>query len=186
MKKSASFILLFICFSTLTMYAQNEVITLSGTIISKEEHKKAIPFVNVYNKSTKEGTISDTEGQFSIQIGKNDTILFSTVQHIEQEYYIKEGEFFHDKNIVIDLHQDTIWLKTVSVMGFKEYDEFKKEVIALKLPHENISYAMPTINKYAKQHATGEGAIELKEPLTYLLEKMNILDTRGKDKLKQE
>jgi len=186
MKNNSLILLLLFIFGSFSLIAQKEEITLSGTIISKEEHKKAIPFVSVYNTTSKSGTVSNTEGEFSIKMGANDTILFSTVQHIEQKYYIKDGEFFHDKNITIDLHQDTVWLKAVSVMGFQEYGEFKEEVVAMDMQTKSLSYAMPTIDKYAKQNATGEGAIELTEPLTYLFQKMHLLKSRTEKKLTQE
>tara|TARA_R110001592_G_scaffold234170_1_gene491806 strand:- start:6247 stop:6807 length:561 start_codon:yes stop_codon:yes gene_type:complete len=152
--------------------AQQNKITLSGTILCEDDAKGALSFVNIYNKNTKKGAVSDTDGKFSIKMGKNDTILFSTVQHVEQFYYIKENEFFHDKNIEISMTQDTIWLDVVSVMGFKEFEEFKQEVLQLKLPDNDIYLVLPVVDKYAKQNYSGEGVFEIKGPLTYLSNKI--------------
>jgi acetylglutamate synthase len=156
-----------------TVNAQKKI-TLSGAISCSEEEKSPLSFVNIYNVNTKRGTISDSEGKFKIKMGMNDTILFSTVQHLEQIYTIKKGDLFEDKSIEIDMVKDTVWLKVVSIMGFKEFDEFKKEVLELNLPQRDISMALPVVDKYAKQHKTGEGALELREPLIYLLKKFNL------------
>ena len=142
--------------------AQQNKIILSGTIGCSMPTMSVLGFVNIYNKNSKEGTISDTDGKFSIKMGKNDTILFSTVQHKEQSYYIKENDFFHDKSIEVSMVQDTIWLNAVSIMGFKEFEKFKQEVLQLKLSSKDISLALPVINKYAKQYDRGDGAIEIK------------------------
>lgn len=159
--------------------AQENKITLSGTIGCSMPTMSVLSFVNIYNKNSKEGTISDTDGKFSIKMGKNDTILFSTVQHKEQSYYIKENDFFHDKSIEVSMVQDTIWLNAVSIMGFKEFEKFKQEVLQLKLSSKDISLALPVINKYAKQYDRGDGAIEIKGPLTYLTYKILSISKRN-------
>lgn len=158
--------------------AQLNEITISGTILCEEDTKGPLGFVNIYNKNTKKGTVSDTNGKFSIKMSKNDTILFSTVQHIEQFYYIKENEFFHDKSIEISMVQDTIWLGVVTVMGFKKFEEFKQEVLQLKLPKNDITLTLPVIDKYAKQNYSGRGAFEIKGPLTYLTDKIIAIKKR--------
>jgi hypothetical protein len=185
MKNLTLVIILFIA-GNISLKAQNLEIKISGTVKCLEDSKKAIPFVYVYNKNTKKGTNTDTKGEFNINMSKNDTLIFSSVQHLEQIYYIKEGDFFHDKSIEIDMQQDTVWLDVVSVIGLKSYNDFKKEVIALHVPKGDISYTLPTVNKYAKQYKTGEGAIELTAPLTYLFNKINLLGTRSNGKLYQE
>lgn len=161
-----------------TVNAQKKI-TLSGTISCSEEEKSPLSFVNIYNINTKKGTVSNFKGEFNIKMGKKDTILFSTVQHVQQIYYIREGGFFEDKSIEISMEQDTIWIEVVNIMGFKEFDEFKREVLALKLPQYDISLALPVVDKYAKQHETGEGAIELRDPLIYLLKKFNLLGRKN-------
>jgi len=161
--------------------AQSNEINLSGTILCGNDVKGPLSFVNIYNKNTKKGTVSSTDGTFSIKMGKNDTILFSTVQHIEQSYYIKKNEFFHDKNIKITMKQDTVWLDVVSIIGFKKFEKFEQEVLQLKLPNNDISLVLPVIDKYAKQNYTGEGVFEIKGPLTYLSKKILAIGKREKN-----
>jgi len=176
-----------------SIQAQQQEITLSGIILCEDSVKGPLGFVSVYNKNTKKGTVSNANGEFSISMGKNDTILFSTVQHVQQIYSIKANEIFYDKSIDISMEQDTIWLGVVSVIGFKEYEEFKKEVINLKLTRDKISINLPIIDKYANPLANKyanptfiEGQYELKGALTYLLKKIHVLENRPKDRVKQE
>jgi len=152
--------------------AQSNEITISGTILCGDSIIGPLAFVNIYNKNTKKGTVSDTDGKFSIKMGRHDTILFSTVQHVEQSYYVKKNEFFHDKTIEISMKQDTVWLDVVLVMGAKKFKDFEQEVIQLKLPNNDISLVLPVINKYAKQYYLGEGALSLNKPLIYLSKKI--------------
>ena len=167
-------VILFIFFAILTTVdAQKTEINLSGTVLCEDSLTGPLNLVNVYNKNTKKGTVSDVNGKFSIKMRRNDTILFSTVQHINQSYYIKQGEIFHDKNIIVKMKQDTVWLHVVSVMGFKQFEQFKQEVLNLKTANGNdISLTLPVVNKYAKRYYSGKGAIEIKGPLTYLSKKI--------------
>jgi len=176
--RTVIFLVLFLLI-TIGVNAQKKI-TLSGVILCEDSIKGPLNFVNVYNKNAKKGTISNTDGKFSIKMGKNDTILFSTIQHEEQVYYFKDGELYHDKSIEVALKQDTVWLEVFSVLGFKEFEEFKQEVIGLTLPANDISLALPVIEKYARRNATGEGQYEIRGPLTYLLKKIKLIDKRKK------
>ena len=61
-------------------------ITINGTVISKED-KEEIPGVNVIIKGTKIGTVTDYNGNFSIQVSNpTDTLVFQYVGMITKEF----------------------------------------------------------------------------------------------------
>jgi len=152
--------------------AQKNLISLSGKVICEDSIRGALANVNIYNKNKKWGVASDSKGNFTIKMGKNDTIVFSTIQHIEQNYFITNKADFKDKNIVILMKQDTIWLNAVTVMGAKNFEEFKEEVADLNLPKYDVKLVLPIIDKYAEERSKGEGKISIKGPLTYLSHKI--------------
>ncbi|SMG22964.1 CarboxypepD_reg-like domain-containing protein [Marivirga sericea] len=163
---------------TLVTKAQKSEITLSGIISCDNSLNEPLSAVHVFNKNTKKGTLTDKNGEFSISMKKQDTIIFSTVQHVEKIYTIEKGKSFDNKHIEITLEEDTVWLEAVTVMGFKRLEDFKQQILQMKLPDDDVSLALPTVDKYAKQNYTGDGQYEIRGPLTYLLNKIHTYGKR--------
>ncbi len=166
--------------------AQKSEITLSGIISCDNSLKDPLSAVHVFNKNTKKGTLTDKNGEFSISMRKQDTIIFSTVEHVEKMYTVEKGESFDNKRIEITLEEDTIWLDAVTVMGFKRLEDFKQEILQMKLPDDDVSLALPTVDKYARQNYTGDGQYEIRGPLTYLLKKIHRYGKRTKSTITPE
>jgi len=153
--------------------SNTDLITISGNITCEDPVKGPLQAVHIYNRNRNLGTLSDNEGNFIIQMGKNDTIWFSTVQHIENYYTFNSDDGFEDQTIDIFMYQDTVWLNAVAIYGYLTMEEFKNEILSLNLPEDDISVAMPILDKYANQRATGEGKTILYGPLTATFYKMN-------------
>lgn len=97
------------CFSK-SMFGQNQI-EIEGNILNKET-KEPIAFANIYNKSSKKGTISNTEGYFRILINEvTDTITISFIGYKEQIIKIIEGK----KNYLILLEENILLLNEVTV-----------------------------------------------------------------------
>ena len=73
----------FMVVTALHAYAQS---TVSGTITAGED-STPLPGVNILVKGTLQGTISDADGRYSIQVGdsQNDVLVFSFVGYVSQE-----------------------------------------------------------------------------------------------------
>ncbi len=151
----------------------NDLIILSGNITCEDPVKGPLQDVHVFNKNKNLGTLSDENGNFKIEMGKNDTILFSTIQHVENSYILSDDHSFTDHSVDILMYQDTVWLDAVTIYGYLRMEEFKKEILSLDLPRDDISIAMPILDRYANQRATGQGKTILYGPLTTLLNKIN-------------
>ena len=92
------------------MFGQNQI-EIEGNILNKET-KEPIAFANIYNKSSKKGTISNTEGYFRILINEvTDTITISFIGYKEQIIKIIEGK----KNYLILLEENILLLNEVTV-----------------------------------------------------------------------
>jgi len=153
--------------------SENDLITLSGIIICNDSIVGALPDVNIFNKTGNWGTTSDSNGHFSVRIGLNDTIWFSTIQHVEQFYVMPTTKSYQDHEIVIFMKQDTIWLNAVTIYGYYTLEKFKNEILQLDLPNDDISVAIPILDKYSKQRKTGDGNYIIEGPLTELFHKFN-------------
>ncbi len=88
--------------------------TITGKIIS-EEDDESIPGVNVILKGTTVGTVSDMEGNYSIEVPKEDdiTLVYSSVGFNSEE--IKVGE---ESQIDVNLNPDVSSLSEIVVVGY--------------------------------------------------------------------
>jgi|JRYD01.1.fsa_nt_gb hypothetical protein len=109
MKTSFCILFCLFCFS-ISLFGQNQI-EIQGNILDKET-KEPIAFANIYNKSSKKGTISNTEGYFRIFINEvTDTITISFIGYVEQHIKIKVGK----KNYLILLEENILLLHEVTV-----------------------------------------------------------------------
>jgi hypothetical protein len=81
-------------FTTIQLFGQ---ITVSGKITDKLD-KFSITGVNILEKGTNNGTISDTGGYFTLQVANENSILkFSFLGYISQEIKVGELSYFNIK-----------------------------------------------------------------------------------------
>lgn len=102
-------ILLFFLCSFSSIYAQG--VTLKGTVV--DETNTPLAGVNVIQKGTTNGTITDVDGKFSLNVPANATILFTYIGFADQEV-VWDGR--SELNIV--LREDTELLDEVVVVGY--------------------------------------------------------------------
>ena len=111
------YLIIFILIS-IHLSAQDSGIQLLGKITSDS---LAIENVHIINKSSKTGTISDSNGEFAIKVQLNDTLIFSDIQYYLLEIKITK-QVINDKKIEISLMQrintlSEVVLKTHDLMG---------------------------------------------------------------------
>jgi len=92
-----------------TAFAQS---TVSGKVTSSEDGS-ALPGVTVLEKGTSNGTISDTDGNFTINVSANATLVFSFVGYSSQEIAVGA-----QTTLDIKLVTDTKALSEVVVVGY--------------------------------------------------------------------
>lgn len=99
-----------------SVYAQN--ITVSG-MISDASNGDAIPFASVQIKGTTQGVSADANGQYTITVPKNGTLIISSIGYINQEIAVA-GKMV----INVALQPDAVSLDNVVVVA---YGTAKKE-----------------------------------------------------------
>lgn len=93
-----------------SVYAQR--ISIEGKIISTENID--VDGINIINKSSKSGTISDENGAFKIPVKLNDSLSISAV-HIQETLVVVGQEQLDDKKIVVYLTEKRNLLKEVTI-----------------------------------------------------------------------
>jgi TonB-dependent starch-binding outer membrane protein SusC len=82
MKRTILLLLLsFFCLMSMSVFAQQ--LTITGRVY--DEARNPLPGVNILLKGTNQGTISDSEGQYSIQAPADGTLVFSFIGFVTQE-----------------------------------------------------------------------------------------------------
>lgn len=110
MKQNLLILGLFILFISQEVIAQNR--TVSGTILSGEDNLP-LPGVNVSIEGSPRGTITDLDGRYSIQGSPNETLVFSFVGFLSQQFPIG-----NQSTIDVTLLPDTKTLGEVVVVGY--------------------------------------------------------------------
>jgi hypothetical protein len=88
--------------TTTTAWCQ---VTVTGTVITSDD-KSALPGVNVVEKGTENGTITNADGKFSISVtDSNATLVFSFVGFQTQEFQLK-GQTEIKLTLKIDCYKD--------------------------------------------------------------------------------
>ena len=88
--------------------------TVTGTITSSEDNS-ALPGVNIVEKGTTNGTITDMDGKYSLKVGDNATLTISSVGYVSEDVPVNGRS-------VIDLSMspDITALSEVVVIGYGE------------------------------------------------------------------
>src|SRR5688572_1950764 len=131
--KTVFFIFLFFLSLHKSMVGQNNV-EIEGKIFDKET-KEPIPFANIYNKSSKNGTISNTDGYFRILIHeRSDSIFISYIGYRKQALKLIAGK----NNYFIYLEENNYLLNEITVTPndnsylFELLKESKKSISSIE------------------------------------------------------
>ena len=82
---------------TTMSWSQSRVVT--GSVISAEDNA-GLPGVNVLEKGTNNGSITDLDGNFSINVGNSATLVFSFVGYLSQEVAVGTQNTIDRKSVV--------------------------------------------------------------------------------------
>ncbi|NOQ97344.1 MAG: SusC/RagA family TonB-linked outer membrane protein, partial [Calditrichae bacterium] len=100
-------LLLFFTMILFISLVNSQVRVLSGTVTSSED-KMGIPGVAVLEKGTTNGTITNQEGHFKIQVSQGSTIAFSYVGMVSLELLVTD-----QTQIEIEMKPDILGLEEV-------------------------------------------------------------------------
>jgi len=134
-KKSLAFLLF--NFIGLFLYSQNNI-TFYGKTMSTNGF---VYNVNIINNNTNTGSVSNTDGDFSIKASLKDTITFSCIGFKSFDYIIPDTIKNNEFRVLIFMIEDTVFLKeaivrpwpvntTVLKEAFLNEKNTEKEIVA--------------------------------------------------------
>lgn len=141
--------------------AKSQVLTLinadvCGRVI-EDSTEKEIAFVNIYNESRRQGFIADEKGGFLIPANPGDTLVFSALGYYPVVIFLNEAELGQER--IIKLKPQIYAIGEVSVRAFRNYEEFKKQFLALDLSEtDRVKLRKSLVT--ASREAAAEGEYE--------------------------
>jgi len=118
--------------------------TISGKVTSMEDNE-GIPGVNVVEKGTSNGTVTDVQGNYSLEVSAGATLVFSSVGYTPEEVEVANRSVI-DMTMVQDITQ----LQELVVIGYgeQEYRDLTGSITGIdvekqeNLPNTNLIQSM--------------------------------------------
>ncbi len=156
--------------------------------VFEESSGEPLPYVNVYVKRTRRGTITDTAGYFIIQAKINDTLTFSSLGYDRKYVVINDSSTDNSKPLIVFLDTRVYQINSVDVIALKRYKQLEFEITNMKLPDDDIVYAYRNfpfrpadIDYYSRVNAPGFGLVF--SPISALYD---MFSKEGKERQKLE
>ncbi|MVT10165.1 carboxypeptidase-like regulatory domain-containing protein [Chitinophaga tropicalis] len=158
MKRIITGIILLCCCGLLPGYAQAQQVTLTGSVVDKE-NGLVLPYASVTNKSTGRRTYSDKGGFYKITGSKGDIIVFSFLGYRPDSIPITQSSGTETREI--SLKVETRQLHSVEVSS--QYTPYQVDSINRR---EQFSYILENPNKPLAGGSTPVGAGIVFSPFT--------------------
>ena len=135
-RRSLLLIFLFLTLSNIHSFAQ--LTKLMGKVIDVQTNE-AIPFVNIYFKGSSIGTISDFNGEFSLEtLHATDSLTASSIGYYSQSKVVRKGQF---QNVTFELTPNSYSLSEVVILpGENPAEVLLRKVIAAKEINNNKNF----------------------------------------------
>jgi len=139
-----------------------------------------VPGANIYNLSSKKYVFTDKNGQFTIPVSLNDTLVISKSIYRQTMVIIHEGNINIENESYL-LFCKAILLKEVNVYALNpNYEGFKRDVAAIKLPgvYQRLEGIQLTKEDFANAEDANKGPNVLRNtalasPITFLYNSFN-------------
>ena len=145
MKKLSIFLLLFL---SVTMLFAQQTVEVAGKVT--DEQNLGLPGVTVLVKGTQTGTVTDFDGNYSIEVPSNATLVFSYIGFLTEEIAV-EGS----TTINVELTEDIIGLEEIVVVG---YGELRVRDLTSSITTVNSEELLKTPSGQAMQSLQGKVA----------------------------
>lgn len=120
--------------------ARDSVVQFYGIVMTADS-LKGIPAVSVVVKGQNRGTITNSEGVFSIVVLKGDQIEFSHVSYKPKTITISRNLEGNQYSIVQFLVTDTVYLPATIIRPRPTPEQFARDFVNTQVPDDNIEIA---------------------------------------------
>ncbi len=130
---SLVFISLFSTIVNAQTFKDSSLVKVSGIIVGSDS-VTPISYVNIINKRTNKGTISDTTGFFSISILQTDTIFFSSLSFEKKPFYLTDTLCLASYFFKVIMNDKNYKLAVIDVYALSKQSQFRYDFVHLDLP----------------------------------------------------
>ncbi len=145
----------------------NKLVQVSGIITNDENGP--VPHVSILSTMLRRGTISELTGIYSLISLPGDTVFVTALGY--KKYTFRVPQDFNDKIYKKDiiLISDTISIEGVTILPWKTYEEFKREVLAsipvmkpeVRYMYENLASIQATLDNNPSYSASPEAGFRM-------------------------
>ncbi|WP_293682904.1 carboxypeptidase-like regulatory domain-containing protein, partial [Spirosoma sp. 48-14] len=118
----------------------HQVIRISGTVT--DEQNQPIPGVNIVEKQTRKGTVTDANGQFSLDVNAGATLVFSSVGFATQEVIVGSQPI-----LTVRLKEDVNQLSEVVAVGYQTLRKSDVTGAISNVKARELNVAAPTLGQ---------------------------------------
>jgi hypothetical protein len=145
MNQKSTYILLFFLFFPFLLKAQfsqfkDSIIQISGITMTADS-LRAVPAVSILVRGQNRGTISNSQGVFSIVAFKGDTLSFSAVGFKKKDYKIPLTLPGNNYSMIQLLVDDTTYLPVTIIKPYPTKEEFDKAFVSTDIPDDEYELA---------------------------------------------
>jgi len=145
MNKKSTYILLFFLFFPFLLKAQlsqfkDSIIQISGITMTADS-LRAVPAVSILVRGQHRGTISNSQGVFSIVAFKGDTLTFSAVGFKRKDFKIPMTLPGNNYSMIQLLVDDTTYLPVTIIKPYPTKEEFEKAFVSSDIPDDEYELA---------------------------------------------
>jgi hypothetical protein len=145
MNKKCTYILLSFLFLPFLVKAQlsqfkDSIIQISGITMTADS-LRAVPAVSILVRGQHRGTISNSQGVFSIVAFKGDTLTFSAVGFKKKDYRIPVNLLGNNYSMIQLLVDDTTYLPVTIIKPYPTREEFDKAFVTTDIPDDEYEQA---------------------------------------------
>lgn len=119
---------------------KDSIIQISGITMTADS-LRAIPAVSIIVKGQNRGTISNSQGVFSIVAFKGDTLNFTAIGFRKKEYKIPVNLPGNSYSVIQLLTEDTIYLSETIIKPYPSKREFEKAFVSMDIPNDMYEIA---------------------------------------------
>lgn len=136
------FTLLFVPFLLKAQITQfkDSIIQLSGITMTADS-LRAIPAVSIMVKGQGRGTISNSQGVFSIVAFKGDTLSFTAVGFKKKDYRIEPSLPGNNYSMIQLMVEDTTYLPVTIIKPYPTREEFERAFVSSDIPDDAYEIA---------------------------------------------
>ena len=145
MKKTLLLLFTFICLMTAKSFAQFEtvkdsVVQLFGIVMTADS-LRGIEAVSVTIRGSNRGTITNSQGVFSIVVLKGDVIDFTHVQYKPKTVTVPKNLEGNQYSVVQLMVEDTVYLPATIIRPRPTPEQFARDFVNTKVPDDDIEIA---------------------------------------------